>query len=81
MAISTEIRVELLRHSMNVSALADAVKMPRSSLNRKLSGVTDFTLEEISKISKVFGLEDWELIRRGREIACRSDSALTSENV
>lgn len=64
MSIEKEIRAEMIRRDITTIDLANQIKMPRQTLSRKLNGHVEFTITEIGDIAKVFGLEDWELLKR-----------------
>lgn len=52
--IYTNIVVEINRHKMNVTELAHKMNLSKIALENKLSGLRDFTIDEIDFILKEF---------------------------
>ena len=57
-----ELKAEVVRKELNMTALANKIKMDRSTLFRRLENPDDFTLNEIRAISRVLGLSDSRIV-------------------
>ena len=57
-----EFRAALLRKGWTIAALAKEIGINEATLSKKINGHTDFTREEVSKISKALGLSDNEIM-------------------
>lgn len=64
---TTEVRVEMTRKNMSVIQLAEETGMNRHTLASRLSGKTNFTAAELSRIGSSLGTTGAELMRRAEE--------------
>jgi transcriptional regulator with XRE-family HTH domain len=53
---STELKVEMLRHKVNRTQLAEELDITKSALSKKINGVNEFTRKDISVVKSVLKL-------------------------
>lgn len=61
-AVAEEVRVMMARKRLSQSALAERAGMSTSTLARRLSGESDFTLGELFRLAQAFGVSTNKLI-------------------
>jgi transcriptional regulator with XRE-family HTH domain len=66
---SGEVRALLGRNRESIKELADSTSIPLSTLNRRLLGKSAFTIDELDRIAKHFGVEVADLIPRAARVA------------
>lgn len=67
--LAREIRAQMARAEVSQTMLAEATGMARSTLNRKLSGDTEFTIGEVEAVARELGLPLSVLLHRAEEAA------------
>lgn len=50
-SVAAEIRAEMARKRLTIDALAERLKMPRSSVNRRIQGEQLLTVEDITALA------------------------------
>lgn len=56
------IKQQMERQGLSINELADETLIPRVTLQRKLSGRTDFTVTEVRHIAKALGVKTSVLV-------------------
>lgn len=54
---------EMAKHKMSQGNLADVLGVSRNTINKKLLGKTDWTIEEVEKICDFFKKDYYELFK------------------
>lgn len=60
--VAQRVRTAMELAGQTPKALADATGLPRTTLNRRLTGNSDFTLHELSVLAPVLGLTIGDLL-------------------
>lgn len=67
MDFATEVRVEMTRKNVSIIQLAEETGMNRHTLASRLSGKTNFTAGELSRIGSALGTTGAALMERAEE--------------
>lgn len=57
-----ELEKQIMMQGIFKEDIADALKITKSALSRKLTGQSEFTLREIEQIGKMFPETSWEIL-------------------
>lgn len=63
--VATEIRAEMARQRISLTALADATSISLSTLRRRIDGRIAFRVDELDKVTAALGLRPADLYARG----------------
>lgn len=64
MSVAAEVRAEIAKRQIEISALAEQSGIPRGRLSNRLNEHREFTLAELNAIGEVIGIPGWEFYRR-----------------
>lgn len=68
-AVAEEVRVQMVRKRLTQAATADQLGISKSSLNRRLTGESEFTVGELYRLADVFGIQPADLLPTATAIA------------
>lgn len=64
MNVAAEVRAEIAKQGIEISALAEDSGVPRGRLSNRLNEHREFTLAELNAVGEVLGIPGWEFHRR-----------------
>ncbi len=67
--VAAEVRAELARNRQGAAELARHMDAPKTSIWRKVSGKSAFTLDELDQVASFFGITMTDLIARSESAA------------
>lgn len=60
-AIAANVRAEMARRKLHISALMDVLPLGHKAVARRLSGDLPFTTDELAAVATALDMEVWEL--------------------